>query len=697
MAVDLFNRANESPLAAPWVDVSGLPGNALLLSGNAAIQSTLQDSGAYYTHVAYSEVTIGTPGNRDCGPALWTNTGAGSGYVLTNWNTGLLGLYRVDAQAYTLLDTATVANYVAGSKVSIRRAGSSIVAAYNGVDIIFTTDTTYTDLWSGLSIYDGQIDAWTDAAPTESNPQLRAGATSAYNSSSSSNPVVPVPTGGATGDEYIVSIQFYNGPGTITPPAGFTQAAAAYGVTSLYTYRRAHTGTEGATFTFTPATQRPWAAVCAIVTGGTYVAANAASATPGFLSAWARAGISTGSVTRTGANQLVVTSFASGTDIGSIGSVIWNESGTTRATYLDSTQGLALEVSSIHEVSAGSTSYSAAGYWDAGVNTWTAGSALVYSATAPAGPLFDSVLFDSVLFDTGATAPSSSVGAFGATESNDSLVSSGILLEVAAFAKSESADSASASATVPAAASFAVSEGIGSFAGAGVAPIAANLSASETLDSVGSTGALGAAAASAAFAVTETNDFIASASTLAAVAAFALSEAADSIASVSTLTVAATLARTEAADAVASSGSIPVAATLALAETSDLSSSASTLAEFGTLSAVEGADTFLASATLPEFANALVTEASDTKVLTGSLTEVASLSIGELGDTASAAGSSIVGIAGALALSEGVDTISASGALSEVGTLAAVQGADTFGATASSRSLALLLRPTSAT
>ena len=213
---------------------------------------------------------------------------------------------------------------------------------------------------------------------------LKGTPTTGSNSSSSSNPVLNVPTGATSGDEYVVSIEYYNSPGTITAPAGFTQiATASSGVANIYTYRRAYTGTEGATFTWTPTTQRPWAGICAIVTNGVYVTANASAQTNGFLSGGSNSAGATGSVTPTSTNQFVLAFCDTQTDVGAITASITDPTGFTRSVFNDSGQGLAMSLAYKTETSSSAVSYSYGSSWSAGVNCWTAGAAVVYQSGNP--------------------------------------------------------------------------------------------------------------------------------------------------------------------------------------------------------------------------------------------------------------------------------------------------------------------------
>ena len=237
----------------------------------------------------------------------------------------------------------------------------------------------------------GQTATFNVTATSATSYQWRSGSvalkgtpTTGSNSSSSSNPVLNVPTGATSGDEYVVSIEYYNSPGTITAPAGFTQiATASSGVANIYTYRRVYTGTEGSTFTWTPTTQRPWAGICTIVTNGTYVTANASAQTNGFLSSGSNSAGATGSVTPTSTNQFVLAFCDTQTDIGAITASITDPTGFTRSVFNDSGQGLAMSLAYKTETSSSAVSYSYGSSWSAGVNCWTAGAAVVYQSGNP--------------------------------------------------------------------------------------------------------------------------------------------------------------------------------------------------------------------------------------------------------------------------------------------------------------------------
>ena len=183
-----------------------------------------------------------------------------------------------------------------------------------------------------------------------------------HSNSSDNAPTVNVPSGGAAGDEYIFATLSYDG-GTITPATGFTKITPEATEGSLFYYLRAwkrtYTGSEGATFAFSTSNYVGWVAACGIVKGAaaTLVDANAAADYAGYISAGVQADMTTGSVTRSAAGQLVLIIHGHGSVPGAQTITFTNPAGcTTQGTY-DSTVGRVLRFSWIIEGASGSTNY----------------------------------------------------------------------------------------------------------------------------------------------------------------------------------------------------------------------------------------------------------------------------------------------------------------------------------------------------
>ena len=358
-------------------------------AGNSAFQTTTFGTGTDAV-TSGSTPTLSTPIGVLLGFARGAlgapgPTAAGTGFTDEGyfWSYGGVfpNMLRVEWKALT--STAAVASTFTNSGASVVFDVGAV--AFNGLGPTITTQPT------NQSALIGQTATFSVTASGATSYQWRSGSvalkgtpTTGSNSSSSSNPVLNVPTGATSGDEYVVSIEYYNSPGTITAPAGFTQiATASSGVANIYTYRRAYTGTEGATFTWTPTTQRPWAGICAIVTNGVYVTANASAQTNGFLSGGSNSAGATGSVTPTSTNQFVLAFCDTQTDVGAITASITDPTGFTRSVFNDSGQGLAMSLAYKTETSSSAVSYSYGSSWSAGVNCWTAGAAVVYQSGNP--------------------------------------------------------------------------------------------------------------------------------------------------------------------------------------------------------------------------------------------------------------------------------------------------------------------------
>lgn len=168
MASDTFNRANETPLAPPWVNsaVAGdLGPGANTLTGNAAQNVDL--GLAYYTAAAssgaqYSE-TVGV--GRDSGPGLRWAVGASAfnGYYFNAFS-GTAAIGKITNGTATLV-TNTGSTGIAGPLTfRLEANGSTLTAFIGGVqEATAGTDTTYTTGQPGMVLSSGAshaIDSW---------------------------------------------------------------------------------------------------------------------------------------------------------------------------------------------------------------------------------------------------------------------------------------------------------------------------------------------------------------------------------------------------------------------------------------------------------------------------------------------------------------------------------------------------------
>lgn len=163
-ASDDFNRANETPIAAPWTDV-GLPGS-LNLTTNAVRCPATSDSGIYYAAAAssadqFSQCSLGNVSSGTGGPCVRSSTAGniyfievvsgsaseygkmvGGGYSdLGAGGAGLTNPVRMEAEGTTLRVFAN------GVQIPNSKTDGSLVAGQPGI-FLYANGATADD-WSG--------------------------------------------------------------------------------------------------------------------------------------------------------------------------------------------------------------------------------------------------------------------------------------------------------------------------------------------------------------------------------------------------------------------------------------------------------------------------------------------------------------------------------------------------------------------
>lgn len=169
-ATDNFNRADETPLGAPWAELAGSTGDVNLVSN--AVQKSGSDgdlfvyySGASTSADQFSQATQVTgPTADDWGPAVRIGADGFSGYVNVAFEDGEQ-IFKIVAGSFTqlLLHNDPVAN---GDTVRIEAEGSSVRGFINGAPNTGSpvTDTSLTTAGNGPGLLfftsGGAIDDW---------------------------------------------------------------------------------------------------------------------------------------------------------------------------------------------------------------------------------------------------------------------------------------------------------------------------------------------------------------------------------------------------------------------------------------------------------------------------------------------------------------------------------------------------------
>jgi hypothetical protein len=169
LASDVFTRANENPLASPWVTPTGAA--ALQLVSNsigAATAST--DAWSYYSGVTwpddqYVEWEVTTIGGRDGGGVVRMQSGSLGGYHVNNNSSSAFEIFKVVGGGFTsVANVFTAAGYQLGLVYRLEVVGNVITFKESGVTLLTYTDTTspITSGNAGLGCFDGTIrlDNW---------------------------------------------------------------------------------------------------------------------------------------------------------------------------------------------------------------------------------------------------------------------------------------------------------------------------------------------------------------------------------------------------------------------------------------------------------------------------------------------------------------------------------------------------------
>lgn len=178
MASDNFNRANESPLASPWISVTGLANGGLSLSSNKVINNTGtggdQASLNSNSQVGDSQVTISTVNDADGGPVICASQNPFNGYTVTNYVGSAIEIYKITNGSFSFIASAS-GSYAANDQIRLRRSGNNIISSKNGSQLSSQSDTTYMTGYDGIFLYNSMIvDDWTNGVSDSWTPSLSA-------------------------------------------------------------------------------------------------------------------------------------------------------------------------------------------------------------------------------------------------------------------------------------------------------------------------------------------------------------------------------------------------------------------------------------------------------------------------------------------------------------------------------------------
>lgn len=169
---DSFTRANETPIASPWVELASSTGD-INLSSNAITKSSNGDYFAYYSNGAgwnadqSSQFTITTLGSGDFGPAVRVGSNGFSGYFYSNYTvSGFRGPAKFVAGTFTSIETGYT-QATGGQTIKIDAAGSTIRCYANGSEDALSpaTDTSLSTAGNGAGVFwyesGDALDDWT--------------------------------------------------------------------------------------------------------------------------------------------------------------------------------------------------------------------------------------------------------------------------------------------------------------------------------------------------------------------------------------------------------------------------------------------------------------------------------------------------------------------------------------------------------
>ena len=133
---DNFNRANETPIAAPWTQLSGSSGTALRLNGNAMGRITTNGDMLYYYNSpagwnadqASEFLYVSANNSNDWGPAVRVGSNNFSGYLFSQFDTSI---DKYVNNVFSLIE-AGAGSTATGSVYKIQIAGSTITYFKDG-------------------------------------------------------------------------------------------------------------------------------------------------------------------------------------------------------------------------------------------------------------------------------------------------------------------------------------------------------------------------------------------------------------------------------------------------------------------------------------------------------------------------------------------------------------------------------------
>lgn len=165
-ASDDFNRANETPISAPWTLAMGTKPN---LASNAMSAAASADTLVYYSGAAstanqYAQTQSSTD-NPDCGPAVRVSASVDDAYFLTSANVGNVYWKCVATTVSSFASTGFVAGVGAGNIIKLEVSGSTLTKSENGVAGTSTTDTSISAAGDGVGVFmfANTLDNWQGA------------------------------------------------------------------------------------------------------------------------------------------------------------------------------------------------------------------------------------------------------------------------------------------------------------------------------------------------------------------------------------------------------------------------------------------------------------------------------------------------------------------------------------------------------
>jgi len=161
-ATDDFNRADETPVAAPWTQQSG-SGTTFNLASNALVLVSAANAIYYYAGAAstadqYSECTNVGAGGKFAGPSVRVGSDGFSGY---NLEAAFNQLSKFVSGSLTLIGSGLSPTILTGHVMRVEASGSSIHALYDGSEMTVSpvTDTSLTTAGNGVGVLMGETGA----------------------------------------------------------------------------------------------------------------------------------------------------------------------------------------------------------------------------------------------------------------------------------------------------------------------------------------------------------------------------------------------------------------------------------------------------------------------------------------------------------------------------------------------------------